>query len=485
MNNVGLLDVAQQVFTSGVAYRQANVPAVVDGQAKRIVDISIVALPDEAVAMIFDDVTEERQAMDLLTFQAERDGLTRLLNRSSFKASLEHFMDRSRPVSLLLLDLDGFKEVNDGLGHSAGDDLLVTVADRLLGLVADLPGAIVARLGGDEFAVAVPGSLRKGELLADTIVPALTRPVSLSTVTASVACSIGVAAFPDHANKASDLLRAADVAMYSIKGSGIAVAVAGSREAGDAVLRVDLARRVEEALSSKRFRLYLQPIVDLGSGQVVGSEGLARWVDPVDGVLVPDVFLDLLRVAGRLPSLTALMLEQAARLPMNDRFITVNICDQDLRNGDLFEEFKLSKGTSKPIWFEVSESDLALLSLEQLQMIQANGFRLAVDDFGTGTSSLGRLQQLPVDVVKLDPSLLAGSDQRSLTVLRSITDLAHGLGATVVAEGIEDSEMADRARSVGCDLGQGFYFAHPAALDDIGDLLARDGDLYHNDWPSP
>lgn len=479
MDNAGLLEVAQTVRSTGVPFHQRDVPAVVEGRPNRVVDVSIVALQGRAVAMIFDDVTEERAALDQLKLQAERDPLTGLVNSRHLKERLDDLINSGGEVSLLLLDLDGFKPVNDNLGHQAGDDLLCEIARRLDEICDDGKG-FAARVGGDEFAVVVPVGLEDTERLASELLDHILRPINVGDVTTAVGCSIGIASIGRHATRTTELLRAADVAMYVSKSSGVSVSVAGSGVLSGSMARLDLAHLIQDALAERQFRMHLQPLVNLADDEVIGAEGLVRW--HLDGEVLPaSVFTDLLRVAGRLPSLTGEMLRQARGLMSGHRIISWNVCDQDFRDDMLLE--CLGADVTDRLWLEVTETDLSATEIESLEAVRSRGVHLAIDEFGTGLSSMARLQQLPVDVLKLDRSLLINASTRAEVVIRTITNMAHELGAVVVAEGLETVDQVERAKAVGCDLGQGSYFGHPAPIAKVEDRFLASGDFPFHHWP--
>ncbi|WP_369053111.1 putative bifunctional diguanylate cyclase/phosphodiesterase [Kineococcus terrestris] len=444
-----------------------------------------------------------RELVDLAQYRraALTDELTGVANRRALLADLERRSARAEVFGLLVLDLDRFKAVNDGLGHAAGDELLRQVVRRL---AAALPvGCLVARLGGDELAVVLPGSGpeeagRFGALAA----AAVTGPYDLLGTRVHAGGSVGAAAHPAHAGTPSRLLRVADDAMYRAKADGGGVrtwspavhpgdARAG-QGAGDPAAR-DLLRRTqlrtalgldpaaapEDRRAAGRLVLHYQPQLDLRDGTLAGAEALARWEHPALGLLGPAEFLPLAERDGLMPALTGWALAEAlgasARWSArgHDVRVAVNVPASALRDGSLpLAVAGLLAEHGRPaelLQLEVTES-VAMADHEATQVLPQLadlGVSLSIDDFGTGYSSLAYLQRLVFDEVKLDRTFVAGvgTDSRSAAIAASTVWLAHQLDVRIVAEGVEEAAVRDALTDLGCDVGQGFHLARPLPED--------------------
>jgi len=453
-------------------------------------------------------VTENRRLLELVADQALRDPLTGLSNRALFNDRLTHAMQlhqRDRQsVAVLSLDLDDFKLVNDGLGHPAGDQMLVLVAERLLGCVRT--GDTVARLGGDEFAVLMEGNAEHSRLIAHRVLQAFDELFIVDGHDLLVRPSIGLAvARADQVEiSADDLLKQADVAMYSAKRSRTGgvhtfdpemhlvdptndVATIGT--AGhDGAVTVRLLGQLRHAIDNEGLSLVYQPKFDLRDGDVVGVEALVRWPHPERGLLGPDQFLPLVREHGLMRSLTDFVLGQAlddaARwrsdgvgAPIAVNVFAPSLCDLKLPDRILaaLQDRDLNPDL---LTIEITE-DLLLDNFDQtrtvLERLRAHGMRVAIDDFGSGYSTLSYLCELPIDEVKLDRQFIAPIlvDQRAAAVVRAVVDLAHDLDMTTVAEGVENAATAARLREYGCDVAQGFHYSAPLAADELRVLLSR------------
>jgi diguanylate cyclase len=427
----------------------------------------------------------------VLRRQATTDDLTGLPNRRAFYADAQaRLEDRGTRRALLLLDLDRFKEVNDGLGHHVGDQLLVEVGARL---VAELrEHDLLARLGGDEFAVMLDGEPAEAVDLADRLRQVLAVPFTLQGIALRTGVSIGVALAPDHGSDLSVLLQRADIAMYKAK-----IARTGHRvysEAEDQVGQNHLRTldELRQALDRGELTLHYQPKLDLGSGEVRGVEALVRWQHPTRGLLLPDAFLPLVEGAGMMHELTGVVLrqalDQAARWHARGRPLTVAVnlsasalVDADLpaQVGDLLLERGLP---ATALQLEITEEFLMAdrrRAVDILHGLRQRGVQIAVDDFGTGYSSLAYLRDLPIDELKLDRSFVLPmrDDTRAAALVASTIGLAHSLGLRMVAEGVEDEVTLLALTRQGCDQAQGYHLARPlppAELDRWLDRRAAD-----------
>ncbi|HEX2806850.1 MAG TPA: EAL domain-containing protein, partial [Kineosporiaceae bacterium] len=384
---------------------------------------------------------------------------------------------------LLLLDLDRFKEVNDSLGHQAGDQLLVAIAQRLTETCRG-PHDLMARLGGDEFAILLPGTDQPGaEHVARRIGTALSAPFLLDSVRVQASVSIGIALAPLHGRTLSLLMRRADIAMYRAKATHTGHAVY------DASLRdphgEDRLQRLQElrtAIDERQLTLHYQPKIDLATGAVTGVEALIRWNHPTRGVVYPDAFLQLAEDAGLMPTVTALVLDraldQAAAWLRDGRHLTVAVnlpsaavVDTFLpeRIADLLEQHRVPASCLK---IEITEESLLedrVRARDVLARLRGAGVHIAIDDYGSGYSSLAYLRELPVDELKLDRSFILpmADDARAAAIVRSTVELAHSLGLRIVAEGVEHAASASELTRYGCDSAQGYLYTRalpPAEL---------------------
>ncbi|MET9375398.1 EAL domain-containing protein [Streptomyces sp. NPDC002992] len=448
---------------------------------------------------LLEDTTERRLLNLRLRYEATHDALTGLPNRTLFFERLEKALtagDGAR-FGLCYLDLDGFKAINDSLGHSAGDRLLVEVADRLQ-TCATAPGEMVARLGGDEFVALTTGPGTEGDVveLANRILAALASPVRIDGRELTVRGSIGVVEGPAGERTPAEVLRSADITMYRAKSAGgnrfeFADAEADAR----AITRHGLTTALPAALERGEFFIEYQPLVHLGDGSVHGAEALVRWCHPQHGVLGPDRFIPLAENTGLIVPLGRWVLQEAVR---QARFwqarhtdggplrINVNLSPTQLHHPrlvadtvDVLERSGLEPGA---LCLEVTESALIGADddlLKPLRQLAEMGVDIALDDFGTGYSNLANLRRLPVSVLKLDRSFTRGMQQHpadpvDLKIVEGIVALAHSLELAVTVEGVETRAQAQQLRELGCDTAQGWYYARPGAPDRIHSLLLAD-----------
>lgn len=426
------------------------------------------------------DTTQAHNHAQELVRLAQTDPLTGLANRRLFQDTLESLLraDRSAgEVHLAIFDLDNFKAVNDTLGHSVGDELLVMVASRL---AAHRNGDFVARLGGDEFAVVTQPSTQPEfpELLFAPYQELFVEPFTVRGNRLTVSASVGCAHAAPRSIPADDLVGMADLALYDAKALSPGrlssfTTVMSLRARQRAALLADLAL----AIQREEFLFYYQPQHDLVTGKVVATEALLRWQHPTRGLLSPVAFLDVAEESGLLVSIGSLMLRQACRKVSTlagDVRLAFNVSQVELSASDFLEdldramqEFEVAPGRLE---LEVTESAAATPQTEAiLREVQQLGVRIAIDDFGVGYSSLARLQRMPVDVLKVDRgfaaalrSTTARSSDAALAIMKSAVDIAAALGIQALAEGIEDSAQLGQVRSLGFDLAQGYFMATPA-----------------------
>ena len=424
--------------------------------------------------------------------QALTDELTGLPSRRLLKDRLEQAVlhaKRSAPgaeVALMVLDLDRFKEVNDALGHSNGDRLLVEIAHRLRGVLRE--NDTIARLGGDEFAVVISTSSPSGDVeVAEKLLAAFSQPVSIDGLLITVGASIGIARFPADGDDPERLLRSADVAMYNSKRNRLPwVRYAVENDPSDPA-RLELLSDLRLAIGTPQLELHYQPKVNLATDEVMGVEALLRWTHPIKGPIRPDTFISIAEQTGVIAPLTDDVLRKAARQLRvwmqegRELSVSVNISAANLTEGEFVERVRRivteEDAPAEYITLELTES--AVMSdhrrgLEVLNELASIGFRLSIDDFGTGYSSLSYLQRLPVDELKIDRSFVKTltDDQVNRSIVRSTVDLGHNLGLSVVAEGVEDGETLSALAELGCDAAQGYFIARPMPASAFEEWLA-------------
>jgi diguanylate cyclase (GGDEF)-like protein/PAS domain S-box-containing protein len=445
------------------------------------------------------DISERRQLEDQLSHQAFHDSLTSLANRALFKDRVEHAVKRSwrgtSSVAVLFLDLDGFKEVNDSLGHAAGDRLLIQVARRLAACVR--PSDTVARFGGDEFAVLIEDASDDVELaaVAERILEELRQPFLINDRELHVRASIGIARMMDpDVDGVDQLLRNADLAMYRAKAAGH-----GGYERYDPGMHTQLVERMQleadlrRALDDGELFLHYQPTIDLASGQIVGAEALARWRHPTRGLVPPSEFIPLAEASGLIQRLGARVLREACRQaaawqrsnPQRKKpfSISVNLSGKQLQHAQVVQDVTRALEDSglppESLVLEMTESvllDDSETVLDILRQLKQLGARLAIDDFGTGYSSLSYLHRFPVDILKIDRSFVERLSHTSDTaeLARTVVRLAQSLQLVTVAEGVEDHAQFLALRRMGCDIGQGYYFGRPMEGAEMERLLDQE-----------
>ncbi len=443
-------------------------------------------LPDQSVGVSLEDVTAATLAAGALRRQALHDGLTGLPNRALLKdrltAALAEAMRAARPVALLVMDLDRFKEVNDALGHHVGDLMLVRLADRLRELLRDAD--VIARLGGDEFAVLLTThvSVEGAVTVARRVHAALLEPFDIDGLRLQTNASIGIAVFPDHATDADALTQRADVAMYQAKRTGSGHAVYKAELDRSSVRRLTLLGDLRRALDSEEFVVHYQPVVDVATGRPVRAEALVRWQHPEHGLLQPEDFIELAEVSGFIQPLARWVLQRTLasasawwaaghRVGLAVNLSVRNLYDPGLPGyvGKLLASCDLPPGE---LMLEVTESELMddpRLALEVLSEVHRMGVATGIDDFGTGYSSLTYLKDLPIREIKIDRSFVSGMRARAddLIIVRSTIDLGHNLSLDVVAEGVEDELTLLELGALGCDLAQGFHLSPPLTSADF------------------
>jgi diguanylate cyclase (GGDEF)-like protein/PAS domain S-box-containing protein len=452
--------------------------------------------PSFAVGML-ENITERKLAEDALKRQAElnrhqalHDSLTGLPNRVLFRERIEQALLRAsrqdEQVAVLLMDLDRFKEVNDALGHHAGDALLMEVGRRLPAVLR--ASDTVARLGGDEFGMLLlsPGGAEGVVPLVERIHRALEEPVVVSDLPLEIEASVGVAIYPADGLDSETLLRRADVAMYAAKESNLPYSFFDEATHDQDPTRLTLVAELRRALDERELVLHYQPKAVLDGAAITSVEALVRWNHPQRGMLPPDEFIPLAERTGLIRPLTLYVIEEALRqcdawrqegLELS---VAVNLSARNLldfefpaRVEELLARWDVGRGRLE---LEITEStmlaDPARTKLI-LDRLSGMGIRLSIDDFGTGYSSLAYLKRLPVDEIKIDRSFVMNmaNDEDDAVIVRSTIDLGRNLGLEVVAEGVETVEAWDRLKALGCTIAQGYYLSPPVAPEVLSEWL--------------
>ena len=435
------------------------------------------------------DITAIRKSNERIAYLARYDSLTGLPNRTLFQESLNQACAQATPFVLMCLDLDGFKSVNDTLGHSTGDALLIAVAGRLRSCLRD--GDVVARLGGDEFAVLqAGGDATTAAVLAQRLIRRVTEPYQLDKVQTSIGMSIGIIFSADTGTVPEDLLRGADLALYHSKAEGRgtwhmfepAMAVRAQQRH---TLQTDL----RHAIDGGELTLDFQPILDIASSQVIGAEALVRWLHPVRGRISPADFIPVAEESGLIVDLGAWVLRRACREAAswaNGARVAVNLSPLQFRDPDLLAliDTVLSETGLPPqrLELEITESvflEAADKTIACLHALRARGIHIALDDFGTGYSSLSYLRSFPFDKVKIDQSFIRdlSMNDDAIAIVQAIVGMASSLGMCTTGEGVETTAQAELLQSTGCSQVQGYLFGRPCSAQAIADIMAGAGAL--------
>lgn len=449
------------------------------------------------VMAMMEDVTERHALQCKLHRLATHDSLTELPNRLLFLHRLDRVFtaDESRRVGLCYLDLDGFKVVNDSLGHDIGDQLLVAVAARLAGTVAG-PKRLVARMGGDEFVVLAEdiSDIEDMIVIAEAVQEALRPPVRIGSHELSVSASIGIVQRLVAGTTPADLMRDADITQYWAKSDGRGRwAVYDPERNATEVARFTLSAAMPAAMERDEFYLDYQPLVRLQDERILGAEALVRWQHPEFGRLAPDRFIELAEETGLIVPLGRWILRTACaqakcwleRFGVDAPFVSVNLAVRQCREPNLINEVRtiLDQTGLPPAKLQLELTESAIMGtadqpLDTLNALAELGVRIAIDDFGTGYSNLAYLRHLPVRELKIAGSFVEGlqsdesADPVDAEIIATLVSLAHTLGLTVTAEGVETRALAKRLRGIGCDAGQGWLFARPGPPADIEKLLS-------------
>lgn len=444
------------------------------------------AMPKVAAAVdsLFAEV---RSSIDNAQALGMYDPVTSLPNRLNFRAEAERLLARAdgRPAAMLFVDLDRFKAVNDSLGHARGDQLLVMVANRLRVLINSEAAAsarrpLLARLAGDEFTLFFPdvGGDREAERIARRVVLAIGEPFELHGHSIDVGASVGLAMGPEHGRTVEELMRAADIAMYRAKARGGHQQVLFSDSlAQEHQHRIDTEKALVDAVQRDEFELVLQPQLSLATGAVTGAEALLRWHNPARGTVSPNQFIGIAEQTGTINEIGEWVMAEVAAMLSNwdekgegSRRVAFNVSPRQFERSEFFPKLRqifTQAGVSLDrVEIEITESaamDCPQAVLDELAELRRDGVTIALDDFGTGYSNIARLRQLPIDRVKLDPSLIHDitTSEQARNVVQAVIQLVRGVECELVAEAVETVAQADILRTMGCETIQGFVFAEP------------------------
>ncbi len=465
------------------------------------VELAAVDLLDDAnvagVVLHARNLFERRAEDDELRHLALHDPLTRLANRTLFGDHVEHALARNRrpgarPHAVLIVDLDGFKTINDSLGHAAGDEVLVELAERLRTRIR--PGDTAARLGGDEFGVLLEGSSDSDAgMVAQRILDAVSGPVTAHDKEVVITASVGIA-ISEPGQDAEALMRNADVAMYAAKTAGKNRYQVFRREMQEAVARrLDLEADLRQAIERHELVLHYQPIIDLTSNGLVGVEALVRWARPDRPLVYPYEFINVAEESGLIMPMGAWILGEACRQEQvwSQRFprstslgIAVNVSPVQVDDPAFVDQvvavLEASGTPPSNITLEITESLFMRdfdVKVDKLRRLRDLGVKVAIDDFGTGWSSFSRLKDMPIDILKIDKAFVDDVTRgvEDSAVAQAIVKLAQTLGLRTVAEGIEYPGQSERLAEMKCDMGQGYLFSRPVPADAIDALLRRRG----------
>ena len=462
-----------------------------EAMGKKSEDLPVVKTKEtEDLLNAFNEMSRQVHARQTeLEYRALHDSLTSLPNRTLLIDRVEQGIHTARreshKFSLLILDLDDFKDVNDTLGHHAGDNLLIEVGSRISRSLRDVD--TVARIGGDEFSILLPNTDEdQAIVISQKILSSFRENIAIDDVDVSISASIGISIYPDHGDDVHTLLRYADIAMYVAKRNKLGFDVYNSEHDEHSISRLSMTRDFRDALENENLYLDFQPIFNMENNKIVAVEALSRWKHPQHGLVSPEEFILLAEQTGLINTLTYWVLDKAIEQAsswhkMGHKVcIAVNLSVFSFKDpefiGELRTTLRKHAFPNERLKLEITESammDNPLHALEMLSEIHAMGIKLSIDDFGTGFSSMTYLKQLPVDELKIDKSFIIGldSDTSNDAIVRSTIDLAHNLGLRVVAEGIETEIVNKLLTEYKCDMAQGYLLSRPISSEHLETLL--------------
>lgn len=474
----------KQHFGQGATTDQAMVSAL-------LLNIALILLIWRRTSVLSEEVDVYRQAEVRAQHLAITDPLTNLFNRRAIKEKTAELTTRAsrrgKSVSFMMIDLDGFKKINDLYGHDSGDQLLREVADRMRDTVP--PSSILARLGGDEFGICMvfePEFPETVDRVAEDLIEVLSRPITIGDTDHSITASIGIARPEMDCDGIDMLIRRADIALYAAKKNG-RNGFCWFESGMELELRTrnSLEADIRAAIPNEEFVPYFEQQIDLQTGELAGFEMLARWVSPMRGLIPPDEFIPVAEETGMIGDLSLSIIRKAMLEAKNwdpKLTISVNISPVQLKDPWLAQKIvKLLVETGFPasrLEVEITESSLFKnLSLAQsiVGSLKNQGIQIALDDFGTGYSSLAHLRALPFDRIKIDRSFVSTmlENSESAAIVNAIAGLGSSLSVPITAEGIEEQSLVDKLRELGCTKGQGWFYGQPLSVENVRKLLAE------------
>ena len=446
---------------------------------------------NDHIVIMLEDISDTKKQQNALRRQALHDALTDLPNRTLFMDRLEQAILATQrddqPLAVLLMDLDHFKEINDTLGHHIGDILLKEIGPKIHKNLRSID--TVARMGGDEFLLLLPGSNEKQSIeISKKILASISEPFLVDGHSLEINASIGIAIYPTHADEPNALIRRADVAMYEAKHRKSGYNLYDSKVDLHDPNRLTMMSELRQAIAQDQLCLYYQPKINLRTNKCVGVEALVRWNHPKKGQILPDAFIKDAEKSGTIKILTQWVLntalEQSAKWNKKGYCIemSVNISARDFQDPALLKliENKITNLTLEPSCLILELTESAVMTdtqkaFDSLATLDNMGVKLAIDDFGTGYSSLDYLKRLPVDELKIDRSFVIdmATSKNDEAIVRSTVDLAHNLGLSVVAEGVENQHSLDLLKEMNCDAIQGYFTSKPLTADETSEYLSN------------
>ncbi|WP_460286744.1 putative bifunctional diguanylate cyclase/phosphodiesterase [Clostridium sp. CTA-7] len=445
--------------------------------------VSIYSLKKGYFSIIINNVTEIKKYAEDMTYLANYDTLTKLLNRHNLLEYLMGLVSQEEEFSIYFIDLDNFKNINDTLGHNTGDEVLRIAADRLTELYSD--NIKVGRLGGDEFIIVKKGQndINNIENLARNTLDLLNKPFQFSRYSFNLKASIGISNYPNHAKDVFTLLKYADISMYEGKEEGGNTFKIFSEEMLE---KLNLESRLSLAIDNNEFEVYYQPIYDVKKDKIVGAEALIRWMSP-SGIIPPIKFIPIAKKNGDIVRIDEFVLKEACKycnkiisLGEKDFKMSVNISHGLLNKTDFVDKIIsiVNEANVNPtsIKLEITEDEIiddTEFTVNILNKLRKLGFRIALDDFGIGYSSFNHIKTLPLDTIKIDRSLLISleKDAKTFSIIETLINLSHSLELDVVCEGVELKSQVDLLKNINCDRIQGFYISRPLNLKDFDEFL--------------
>lgn len=453
----------------------------------RWIELSMTKVDIEAGDMVIAvarDISERKKHLEIIEHQAYYDFLTGLANKESLNVFLQdrasEIISDTNPLTIICLDLNRFKEINESLGQEIGDAILQEISARLKHVIEENSGGLLARIGGDEFAFAMPNTnLIKANDIAKKIKSIVISPIKIASSNIVLNCSIGIAAFPVHTLDIKTLIQLGEATMYSAKSTNSGISNYDPEIAHLASRRIQMLEKLRNALQSGDIKPYYQPIININNPEIIHIETLAKWENCPFGHVSADIFIHLSEENNLISSLTSQIINKSiyeCSNIINDRTIkklSINISPYCLTNINLSKTIQsaLEKNSVSPKHITLEITETVMMSAlsetqETINKIHQLGINFSIDDFGTGHSSLFKLKQLPLTELKIDKIFVRDitTNEDDAAITHASIQMAHSLGLTVVAEGIEDKTTWDELRKLGCDYGQGFWMAEPMPI---------------------